>query len=1040
VVTIKKSSNAPVAKADKNKKPSRTISVLTATLLVLGIISFPAPITKAADADALAAQINAVSGLAAAVGGSNVTVTGTAHRTSGLSLSIDSDVTVIWCATLTGNITANNYLLTLSGGGKFELGDDGTDGSLSVTSGAGGTAYISGAVTLDVKNGIINSPGSGSAVTVAAGVQDAYIYVRSNGIIRSVPNGYAINDGSGMTASDNNTQIFVYGLVESGSACAIRSTGMKSKVTVYPGGVVRNNAASNTNSTIYMNYNGSLAEANYIDNIIINGGLVETINTGNQSYVLQSSQNILVSGGEVKAIAGRAINLVGLYSTATVTGGKVSTVSGTAISTATTTLDEVENAKVVISGGTVEATGSGTAVRITGANSTVTVSGGDTKVIAASSLAIDASGRPSTLPTSVNISGGLVFAWGNAINKVVSPEAKLNHTGGTIVAWNTTSGTGEYDYIQGKSNDLTMLPAASVTWDNEPSTGDTNGGIRYGTSSLFHALDVTVIREAHILTIVNGTDDGGQTSIAVKNGDPVTIIARDDVPINHDIVGPSPDTIYNYPINGDKFAKWVSSSGGTFGSDSASTTTFEMPGHDVTVTAEYNPHYLLHVAGGSIDSPRNFYTGGGYSASYGYYAPDDIITITKNSGYGEWNANDGVTVPTLLGYNYTFTMPDLPVDLIAKHPSDSSPISPNAFSTKYTTTADDGTIISTTAGVSVNYTSYESFAGTGLNIIAEPPATGYEFAGWKSSGGGTFIDASSAATVFITPPEDVTITAYFAEKTYTLTVEDGSGSQESIKEGASAHITANAAPEGMSFSCWTIDEGGGEFSDDNGSFEDEADFIMPDSNVTISAHYEYINYELTVIDGQDVFGEGSYHFGEGVLVSADPPEPGLSFTGWIIVTGSGSFSNRSASETIFYMPASDATIRATYGAPGQGGETPEPAEEPDPLCPIHGEDPDPDCPDCPPITPPTPEPPCPIHGGGESDPDCPECINSGAGGESARDTDTRDGDGTDVAVPKTDAQSNMKLWFALCALSAIAATASAILLRFRHPKKQKIID
>jgi len=96
----------------------------------------------AATVSALETQINAVNGLLATAAGNVVTVNnnGPAHRTINLHLNINLGVTVLWNATLTGNATANNYLLTLSGAGTFTL-DGG--GSISVTSGAGGTVYIS---------------------------------------------------------------------------------------------------------------------------------------------------------------------------------------------------------------------------------------------------------------------------------------------------------------------------------------------------------------------------------------------------------------------------------------------------------------------------------------------------------------------------------------------------------------------------------------------------------------------------------------------------------------------------------------------------------------------------------------------------------------------------------------------------------------------------------------------------------------------------------------------------------------------------------
>jgi len=824
-----------------------------------------------------------------------VTVSGTAHQTTNLHLNIDSGVTVNWNATLTGNATANNYLLTLSGSGTFTLGGGAT---IDVTTGAGGTVYISGGVTLNVTDGTIQSSGSGSAVTIVAGVLDAKINVNgANGKILSVPNGYAINDGSGMTSSSNNTKINISdGLVESGSACAIRSTGIESVVTV-SGGVVRNNAASNTNSTIYMNYSPSPNSP--IDNIIVSGGLVETTNPGNQSYVLQTSQNVLVNGGEVKAIAGRAINLVGEFSTTTVTSGRVSTVSGTAISTATTTLNEVDSAKIVISGGTVEATGTGTAVRITGYNSTVEISG-SAKVLATSGLAIDASGRPAA--DSVTVDGGLVFAWGNAVNKVISPEGKLSTpVTGVVVAWNTATGTGEYPYIQNASNDLSMLPAGSVFWDNEP-LDTNNGGIRYGTD--FHTLDVGVIQNTFILTIVNGTADGGETSLLVTAGNPVDIVTH-ETPIATAGINPNSN-----PINGNRFVNWTTDGGGTFSDASLMDSVFTMPASNVTVTANFKPLYVFRITGGSIDAGNRNFDG---STSYGYYAEGDIINITAFSQ--PWGTVPGWLKTTAGGAfgdanstATTFTMPGEPVTVYV---DPSTAPNPANRPQQYTTTVENGIINSTSTGVPINAATGDFYAGTRLNITAAHPVAGKVFSGWTMSSGtgGSFVAAGSTATVFVTPDRAVTITANYTDKTYHLTVNGGTGADGPHVSEAVIPITAATPQTGMVFSGWTIDNGSGIFADP--SLPDTT-FTISDNDAVVTAHFEFLEYTLTVENGVDVLGVGVYHYEETIPVSADPPSADMVFNQWIIVSGGGSFTSASASDAIFTMPAGNATIMATY--------------------------------------------------------------------------------------------------------------------------------
>ncbi|MCL2299661.1 MAG: InlB B-repeat-containing protein [Firmicutes bacterium] len=861
----------------------RILSLILSAALVLGVVTSglwaSSPLAGAAGAPALSDTINAVSGLSASVSGSVVTVSGSANRTANLPLNIDAGVTVIWNAALTGSAAANNYLLTLSGGGTFTLGG----GSLNLTSGAGGTVYIAGGVTLNVTGGSIETSGAGSAVTVAAGTLGAVVNV-SGGTISSVPNGYAINDGSGMAASDNNTRINISsGLVESGSACAVRSTGIASVVTV-SGGEVRNNAASNPNSVIYMNY--APAPNNGLDNIVVSGGLVRTLNAGSQSYVLQSSQNILISGGKVQALAGRAVNLVGERSVAKVTGGRVSTVSGTAVSTATTTLDEVNYAKVEISGGIVEATGTGKAVVITGYNSTAVISG-SAKALAKSGLAIDASGRPAA--DSVRVNGGFVFAWGSAVTgaaNVINPAAKLNPAvGGVVAAWNTATGIGPAPYIQGERNELSMLPANSVYWDKNPDSAAYTDGIRYanGSTAGFHTLNVTVIQMYFILTV----NDGGGTPVSTlqKAGDVVGVTAGPGEAVNPLLTPPS-----QYPVNGSVFKGWTTDNGGAFDDASAQVAAFTMPNNDVTVTATYSPRYLLHVIGGNIVlADRNY----GGSASYGYYAAGDTVNLAGNASFAEWQTTSGGVFANNLAVNTAFTMPAREAMVQGVTGTYVRPTKP-----EYTTTVIDGTILETSAGTPVNAAAYTGYAGTGLKIQARALAGDEVFSHWEVSGSGLLENPYAPDTMFIMLG-NATVEAIF-EPLFTLTVNGEAKGK--YRAGELISLAATLAPAGKSFTGWTADAGTFDHAD-----SPSAVFTMPAGNAAVTAHYDAIPYVLTVVGGT---GGGTYPYGAAVAATADPAPAGQKFVGWD-ATGIA-LTDAAKPAQAFSMPAGDVTLAAKY--------------------------------------------------------------------------------------------------------------------------------
>jgi len=96
-------------------KKQKILILLLVVVFVFGIVTTNlrifSLIANASTAEVLVTQINTVNGLSATVAGNVVTVNndGPAHRTANLHLNIDSDVTVIWNAALTGNATANNY-------------------------------------------------------------------------------------------------------------------------------------------------------------------------------------------------------------------------------------------------------------------------------------------------------------------------------------------------------------------------------------------------------------------------------------------------------------------------------------------------------------------------------------------------------------------------------------------------------------------------------------------------------------------------------------------------------------------------------------------------------------------------------------------------------------------------------------------------------------------------------------------------------------------------------------------------------------------
>ena len=497
--------------------------------------------------------------------GDTIYLTGSA--TSAITLNIGDGATVDSTASIQGSTTGTNAapILTLAGGGgTFDatggtISNNGTGTAISVT-GAGAT-YPGNPTTVSLENTTVSSGGTGgyaiqvlainvtvnvesggivtsgssnsnAALTVADNTTGTKINVATGGQIISNSGGYAISDGTSFTTgTSNNTIISISGTVTSGTACAIRSSGIYSEVTVNAPGVVSNAAGNNANPAIYMSasFGGDMGPPVVPAdvNVTINGGTVESTSGG--GYAIQTAGSIDVTGGTVSAGgasggSGRAINLIGLYSEATISGGTVQTTgSGAAISTATTNPGTVANASVVVSGdGTVKALGTGTAINITGASSSVTVDGGT--VSSNSGNAIDTAGALAGAAPVITILSGTVSAVsGNAINTITNatnaeisigqvpilgpdPDPKVSSQTGRAI---NTLGSGSSVEVNGNAQVFVMTQGYAI---RSSGTLTLNGGFIFAFIPLsINAgtpyLDArSVVSPAPILPGINGAD------------------------------------------------------------------------------------------------------------------------------------------------------------------------------------------------------------------------------------------------------------------------------------------------------------------------------------------------------------------------------------------------------------------------------------------------------------------------------------------------------------------------------------------------------
>ena len=433
--------------------------------VILILAAFLAPLTmRASTATELAATISSFKGggsgsLKATATGNTVTVTGTLTGiTAELDLNIDAGVTVLWQAVISTNSSYTHYwLITLEGAGTFNV----AGGSISSASTA-----VNAAIFLYNFNLII----SGGEVSASSG---GAIYI------------YAYDNASTVTVS---------------------------------GGTV-----SGGTSAIYSGYSMD----NFYDNSTV------TI-SGTAKVQSKDSQTIDISGSvEVKDNA-QVISLIGKIAIWAFGDKGTVTVSGSgSVQGAILTIRNVDikdNAQVnginypaIESYSWVSGTDLSGIIDPGGSNSTVTISGTskvqsfeceaiskyggmdvngvvvqlNTKVVVKDNAQVLSTTNCAISAPFVNVNGGLVFAYGNAIiggfekeDAVIGSDNFSGVTGtGVVIAWNQAAG--HTTYTQGSSTDILQSPAAAkVQWDKNGESG----GISYanGTNTGFIPLAVNV--------------------------------------------------------------------------------------------------------------------------------------------------------------------------------------------------------------------------------------------------------------------------------------------------------------------------------------------------------------------------------------------------------------------------------------------------------------------------------------------------------------------------------------------------------------------
>ncbi|MDF7826499.1 InlB B-repeat-containing protein [Pontiellaceae bacterium B12227] len=170
--------------------------------------------------------------------------------------------------------------------------------------------------------------------------------------------------------------------------------------------------------------------------------------------------------------------------------------------------------------------------------------------------------------------------------------------------------------------------------------------------------------------------------------------------------------------------------------------------------------------------------------------------------------------PTRIGNSFIGWVPEVPEIMLASNLTVTAQWSINQYTLSF----------DSVEGSSVNPITQDY--GTVVTPPANPTRTGYTFTGWNPA-----IPPTMPAT-------NLTVTAQWEaipETTYALSVENGTG-DGSYTNGAEVNIEVDTAPNGQVFDGWSVipAEYAGNIADTNAAV---TSFIMPENNVTITAHY-----------------------------------------------------------------------------------------------------------------------------------------------------------------------------------------------------------
>ena len=418
------------------------------------------------------------------------------------------------------------------------------------------------------------------------------------------------------------------------------------------------------------------------------------------------------------------------------------------------------------------------------------------------------------------------------------------------------------------------------------------------------------------------------------------------------------------------FDKWVIEPASTqIADENASTTTFTMPGGNVTATATYAKACYIWCGGISFNPAEGYATGGGE-----YKVGDTVILRAYDRpGYRftGWEASGEYVTHS---YNYTFTAErDRYYDAIyEKIPTVTVQESDGGTGTADREYADAGQTVTLTATARGGYvfdhwemvsggvdlaspgSAQTTFVSNGNDVVVKPhfnelsvvipikyitvqeseggtgtadptfssyigeeitltatPSDEYVFDYWEViSGGVDLADPSSAETTFVTNGNDVIVKPHFSRKDtveYSITYNNLKGA---FNSNTATYTTADTPIQLTDL----LNQPGFTFGGwyDNADFSGSAVTEIPEGSTgdkEFFAKWTAVSYSITVVGG--TADKTTATAGETVTITADNPEEGMCWVQWDLTDGIN-FAQSDAATTTFTMPARPVTVHAVF--------------------------------------------------------------------------------------------------------------------------------